>query len=268
MLLRDGNRDSMRRTNSRVPEGSQDDTFELIGDVNSRILDEGQGQQNEQDHIQPQLRQGMANLNSELQAMRDRSVPQRNQDQRRARWVDEHNQRWPPVALRRHYLRLFLRNLLLLDHLLMVFLFPFSVYNVLKILLAEVTFSNSDFVADIATYCHYSNILSEDGRSVVFFKSGFGLLGKFHNIIVYYSAPLFVWASSKAALGTWVIKAYVSLIKTTAVTLYTVYGVGTSVYVCFATFFFALCLLMTGFRRYKGAARIMGHLYRTMVGVF
>ncbi|CEP61847.1 Asi2p LALA0_S04e02058g [Lachancea lanzarotensis] len=176
--------------------------------------------------------------------------------------------RWPPGVRRRQYLRLFLRNLLLLDHLLMVFLFPFSVYNVLKILLTEVTFSNSDFVADIASYCHYSRILSDDGTSVVFFKAGFGLLGKFHNIIVYYSAPVFVWASSKAVVGAWVLKAYVSLIKTAAVTIYMAYGIGTSVYVCFATFFFALCFLMTSFRRYKDIARIMGHLYRTTVGVF
>ncbi|SCU87831.1 LAFA_0E09076g1_1 [Lachancea sp. 'fantastica'] len=176
--------------------------------------------------------------------------------------------RWPPGIQRRNYLRLFLRYLLLLDHLLMVFLFPFSVYNVLKILLTEVTFSNNDFVTDIASYCHYSRILSDDGTSVVFFKSGFGLLGKFHNIIVYYSAPVFVWASSKAVLGVWALKAYVSFIKTTSVAIYMAYGIGTSVYVCFATFFFALCFLMTSFRRYKDIARIMGHLYRTTVGVF
>ncbi|SCU95940.1 LANO_0E11936g1_1 [Lachancea nothofagi CBS 11611] len=184
------------------------------------------------------------------------------------RLQQDRNLRWPPGVQRRRYLRLFLRNLLLLDHLLMMILFPFSVYNVLKILLTEVTFSDNDFIAEIANYCRYSNVLSEDGKSVVFFKSGFGLLGKFHNIIVYNSAPMVRWASTKATIGPWIIKIYASAIKMTTVLLYTAYGVGTSTYVCFATFFFTLCLLMTGFRRYKGIVRIMGHLYRTTVGVF
>ncbi|CUS22344.1 LAQU0S05e03268g1_1 [Lachancea quebecensis] len=176
--------------------------------------------------------------------------------------------RWPPGIQRRQYLRLFLQNLLILDHLLMMVLFPFSVYNVLKILLTEVTFSNSDFVTDIAAYCKFSSILSEDGKSVVLFKSGFGLLGKFHNIIVYYSAPLFAWLSSNSSVSSLVTRAYTLAVKITAVMLYALYGVSASTYVCFATFFFSLCLLMTCFRRYKGVAKILGQLYRTTNGVF
>ncbi|CAR21612.1 Asi2p [Lachancea thermotolerans CBS 6340] len=176
--------------------------------------------------------------------------------------------RWPPGVQRRQYLRLFLQNLLILDHLLMMVLFPFSVYNVLKILLTEVTFSNSDFVTDIASYCKFSSILSEDGRSVILFKSGFGLLGKFHNIIVYYSAPLFAWLSSNSSVSSFVMRTYTLVVKFTAVVLYTLYGVSASTYVCFATFFFSLCLLMTCFRRYKGVAKIVGQLYRTTSGIF
>ncbi|SCU85464.1 LADA_0D07646g1_1 [Lachancea dasiensis] len=209
-------------------------------------------------------------LDPEAQGLPQRApdLPARRAANNEANLWPEVNLRFPDAIERRRYLRAFLRNLIILDHLLLMVLFPFSLYNVLRILLTEVTFSNNDFIVDIATYCRLSNILSSDGKSVVFFRSGFGLLGKFHNIIVFYSAPIFVWITSKSANGFWITRAYTTLIKSIAVTLYMLYGVGTSAYVSFASFFFALCLLMTGFRRYKGVAKIMGQIYRSTTGVF
>ena len=150
----------------------------------------------------------------------------------------------------------------------MMILFPFSAYNLLKILLAEVTFSNNDFVYEIAAYCKFSSILSEDGRSVILFKNGYGLLGKFHNIIVYYSAPTFAWVSSRTRASYFISRTYTLAVKFVAVVLYMIYGISASTYLCFATFFFSLCLLMTCLRRYKGAAKIITQLYHNTNGVF
>lgn len=175
---------------------------------------------------------------------------------------------WPPFIQRRRYLRLLIQNLLMLDHLLIVVLFPFSVYNILRVLFCEVTFSENDFLPMIAYYCKAIKIRSTEGYSFLLQRHGMGLLGKFNNIVIYYTLPAFQWINTKLQIGNIADTAYSIMVKIFTVALYTFYGVGASTYLCFATFFFTLCIMITFFRRYKGVERIMSHLYQTTNGVF
>ena len=106
----------------------------------------------------------------------------------------------PGFVDRRPYLRFVLRNLLILDHILMVLFLPFSLFTIFKALLCEVTFSQSDILTELADYIHNRIVVDTESSTVYLYRSGMGLLGKFHNSVVYHSAPCFKLAMLRTCL--------------------------------------------------------------------
>ena len=152
------------------------------------------------------------------------------------------------------------RNLLLLDYFIMIILFPFSLYNIVRICFNFITLSRDDFTVDILTYLQNTQVISDDATSLLGYKDGetsLGLLSKFHNVLVFYSAPVI-----KRVLN-WTNRNEVAIylcnwsIRLLTVLLYLTYGLGGTVYMGLAGFFFALSLGLTVYRRYRGVHQIL-----------
>ncbi|EDO18317.1 hypothetical protein Kpol_1039p68 [Vanderwaltozyma polyspora DSM 70294] len=185
--------------------------------------------------------------------------------------------RTPFNLQRRPILRVFLRNLLVLDYFVLLLLFPFSMYNILRSGFSSMTFSENDFIQDMLVYIRHIRIFSDDGASFMIYKEGsLGLLGKFHNIVVFYSSPLMkqmyheiiTTANGATSSGTgdnfvhilkWILlQSYKMWVKGTTVMIYFMYGFGGTVYLFAAGFFFLLCFTIATVRRYKGMHQMIG----------
>lgn len=185
--------------------------------------------------------------------------------------------REPLFVQRRPYLSLLIRNLLVLDYFVVLLLFPFSLYNILRSGFSSVTFSETDFVKDILIYCKYVQIFTQvNGAShIAYTEANMDLLGKFHNIIIYYTWPIIKWALKSYTSQTWVhqttIIAYEFIVKASTVALYLIYGVGATIYLAMAGFFFTICLTITLIRRYKSVHTMVAASLEssaTLPGVF
>lgn len=201
--------------------------------------------------VQHNRRQREANRNGNFQA--DTNIPEAG--------GREGVRQGPFLIHRRPYLQIMIRNLLLLDYFVVLLLFPFSLYNILRCGFSSVTFSETDFINDILNYCKYVNDFVNADGSYVLIDVNMDLLSKFHNIIVYYTWPTArsiarVYDTSNQAQNT-IISAYQLLVKSCAVVIYLVYGIGGTVYLTMAGFFFSICLVITLVRRYKNVQRIV-----------
>lgn len=171
------------------------------------------------------------------------------------------DRRGPLFAPRRTYLQIFIRNLLLLDYFVVLLLFPFSLYNILRSGFSSVTFSETDFVKDILLYFHYVNDFVSVAGPYRLLEARNDLLSKFHNIIVYYTWPavrsLISRYDPSSEIRTTVVAVYQSLVKSWAIAVFLLYGIGGTVYLTMAGFFFSICLVITLVRRYKNVQRIV-----------
>ncbi|GMM54566.1 Asi2 protein [Maudiozyma humilis] len=173
-----------------------------------------------------------------------------------------------PFAPQRSYFATLVHNLLMLDYFVMVVLFPFSFYNLLRSAFSAVTLSEHDFVAEVAVYLGERVVsrTAESAAPVVLLGyaegSPLGLLGKFHNIAVHYSAPLLRRAlhtvtSQDSPTRTYILYAYTGVIKALVVGAYCAYGLGGTAYLVLAGFFFVFCLALTVVRRYRGVQQLL-----------
>lgn len=184
----------------------------------------------------------------------------------------------PFTARQQSPLRTFLRNLFILDYFIGLILFPFSVYNILRSGFNSMTFSENDFIIEIVGYWKFAKIFGSGGTTLIAYKDTgkLGLLGKFHNIIVFYSSPV-IKHIMKSRDGNepnlnWIrlmfAKAFELFVKVSTILIYLAYGVSGTVYMVTAGFFFVLCLLFTVIRRYKGVHRMLVSQRITGPGVF
>ncbi|AAS53418.1 AFR047Wp [Eremothecium gossypii ATCC 10895] len=169
---------------------------------------------------------------------------------------------WRPFGRPRPHLRTFLRNQIVLDHILIALLFPFSLFNILRALFSEFTFSEYDFYIDILQYLRRISVVDHSGRSLLLYTDSLGLLVKFHNVVVFYTRN--VYYVLNAALGNLRITAhvYALFVRVNAISLYLAYGLIASSYLCLAAFFFTLCFGMTVIKRYKGVEMILNEMYQ------
>ncbi|CCK70821.1 Asi2p KNAG_0F01530 [Huiozyma naganishii CBS 8797] len=201
------------------------------------------------------------------------------------------------------YGQLLMRNLLMLDYMILVMLFPFSLYNVLRSGFNMVTFNcngagdDADFIVNLIVYIRYCEAITEDGESLVGYQTakaltaggtnlngGLSLLIKFHNVINYYgmvalrgvvrALPRAVVKRAATAAATTTVPAvlrrtavtfYNGTVKTTAAALYLLYGVLGTAYLYGSMLFFALCLTITVTRRYKTVARVLANETRPRI---
>lgn len=173
----------------------------------------------------------------------------------------------PFLARQQSPLRTFLRNLFILDYFIGLILFPFSVYNILRSGFNSMTFSENDFIIEIVGYWKFAKIFGSNGTTLIAYKDTgkLGLLGKFHNIIVFYSSPMIKFimksANSNESKMDWLklmfSKIFELFVKVSTILIYLIYGVSGTIYMVTAGFFFVLCLLFTVIRRYKGVHRIL-----------
>ena len=153
------------------------------------------------------------------------------------------------------WFRRFIRNILMFDYLLMVMLFPFSIYNLIKSGFNCITFSESDFLWDILFYFRFvgptlvptnMNIRITDEEDIV----TFGLLGTFHNVVIYYTEPL-LRRIVRFHNHKWLIRMYSIMVKIVTACLYLTYGLSGTTYLLLASFFFSLVMGWTLMRRYR-----------------
>lgn len=262
---------------------------ETDDDLYQQFLHESHALERDQDQPGEDVQQEMTSTLNDLMETIEREV-QHNRRQRSASdngidptgpsgTVEESEldagRREPLFVPRRTYLQIFVRNLLLLDYFVVLLLFPFSLYNILRCGFSSVTFSETDFVKDILLYLHYVNDFVSVEGPYRLLEARKDLLSKFHNIIVYYTWPtvrsfIFKYDSS-SEIQTKIVTAYQSIVKGWAITVYLIYGIGGTVYLTMAGFFFSICLVITLIRRYKNVQRIVaGSLESsaTLPGVF
>ncbi|CCF56162.1 hypothetical protein KAFR_0A07280 [Kazachstania africana CBS 2517] len=168
------------------------------------------------------------------------------------------NERGLPIFANRrtNYLRSLVRNLLLLDYFIMILLFPFSIYNIIRSGFNSMTLShNNDFINEIYTYFVYFNSLNFD------LQNKFGLLGKFHNIVLYNFMNIIRFVENSNLLDTkWknvsIRIIHFGLIKSLTTIIYCIYGFGGTIYLIVSGFFFVLCFTIAINRRYKEVSKI------------
>ncbi|KAL3232446.1 Protein ASI2 [Nakaseomyces bracarensis] len=192
-----------------------------------------------------------------------------------------------PFAQRPSFFRTLVRNLLVFNYLVLSLLFPFSLYNVLRSGFSTMTFSERDFTREILTYWYaidtvdVISLIKPSTPETVDSAAGLGLLGKFHNIIVYYSLPIgeqllrAIVNIDKSypdikdytfrigiyrMLLSFLFKWYKKGIKIGTVVVYLTYGIGGTTYLMIAGFFFSLCVGLTVVRRYKSTQQILSGL--------
>ncbi|CAG60912.1 uncharacterized protein GVI51_J05687 [Nakaseomyces glabratus] len=197
------------------------------------------------------------------------------------------NQR-TPFAQRPSFFRTLVRNLLVLNYLVLSLLFPFSLYNVLRSGFSTMTFSERDFTREILTYWYaidtvdVISLIKPSTPETSDSGPGLGLLGKFHNIIVYYSLPIGeallrrilnidrsytdteeypVSVGIYRMILGFFFRWYKKSIKIVTILVYLLYGIGGTTYLMIAGFFFSLCVGLTIVRRYKSTQQILSGLF-------
>ncbi|CCH58948.1 hypothetical protein TBLA_0B01050 [Henningerozyma blattae CBS 6284] len=168
----------------------------------------------------------------------------------------------PIFRQRRPWLRTLLRNLLVIDYFLILMIFPFSMYNVLRSGFSSMTYSDDDFISEIMNYIKIVQVFNSKKELMMIMKEK-TLLGKFHNIVVYYLQPsietvlkLFNWSSM--AQDEIIMFAKI-LIKILTVNAYLLYGLGGTAYISGAGFFFTLCFMIIAIKRYESLHKIIVH---------
>lgn len=247
--------------------GDDDDyLFEkFVAETNARSArEQAHETQQSDEELQQELRVAIDNIIHTLEREMQREPHPMREVQPRTRDENGNNNQESLFVQRRPYLRLLITNLLLFDYFVVVLLFPFSLYNVLRSGFSIITLSENDFLSEVVTYCRHVKIFGDDGKSLlVYGESNLGLLGKFHNIVVFYTSPLARY------LAQWVpiapdhlirqiyVKFYQYLVKCSTVSIYLTYGVCGTVYLAMAGFFFAVCIAITLIRRYKSVHRMV-----------
>lgn len=186
----------------------------------------------------------------------------------------------PRFVPRRSIFASMVRHLLVLDYFVMIVLFPFSFYNILRSGFSSVTLSENDFIAEIMVYLKYGKVISDPILNIIHNRSydkssvpisllgysddaAMGLLGKFHNIIVYYSSPigkkLIRFASSSNASGKYgiLVQGYELWVKISVIMTYLLYGLTGTIYLALSGFFFIFCLALTIIRRYRSVHKLL-----------
>ena len=169
--------------------------------------------------------------------------------------------RAPPFTPQRSYFATVVHNLLMLDYFVIVVLFPFSFYNLVRGAFGAVTLSEHDAVAQLAVYVGDAVFHESATQPLAILGYGddspLGLLGKFHNIAVHYSAPLLRKVLHLRVAQQYTLYAYTIATKLAVVATYTLYGLGGTAYLVLGGFFFAFCLGLTVVRRYRGVQRLL-----------
>lgn len=143
---------------------------------------------------------------------------------------------------------------------------PFLVFNVLKGIFDEITFSKYGFISDILNYIRYVKVFNQEGDSLLIYRRGLGLIVKFHNVTVFYFSPLLDLCGRYTDV---LIKKIISgFIKILTVVIYMIYGLMASSYIFFAALFFTLCFSLTLLKRYKSVEQILKYIYYTTKCIF
>ncbi|CAL9738510.1 hypothetical protein MOSE0_N13036 [Monosporozyma servazzii] len=131
----------------------------------------------------------------------------------------------------------FLHGLLYLDYVLMLITLPMAIYSLMNVFTNVITFdpSSSEEEDIMMKVVRYLRTGAFTGGTM----DKFGLLGKIHTTIVYYTAPLQF------------IRYYSVVVKVVATTIYLAYGLVGSSYIIFLNIFFMMCLILTVFRKYQ-----------------
>ncbi|CDO96608.1 unnamed protein product [Kluyveromyces dobzhanskii CBS 2104] len=175
---------------------------------------------------------------------------------------------WPAFVVRRPYLRFVLRNLLILDHILMVLFLPFSLFTILKTVINQVTFSDTDVFTEVFDYVHNRQVVDPNSSIVYLYRNGAGLLGCFHNAAVYHSAPCFKYLMKLYENPNVLRQIYTISIKWYTVTVYLAYGIFMSSYLSFISFFFVVCVTLVLIKKLKGVDVIISNILQTCNLVF
>ncbi|KAG0668834.1 hypothetical protein C6P45_004317 [Maudiozyma exigua] len=199
----------------------------------------------------------------------------------------------PRFVPRRSIFASMVRHLLVLDYFVMIVLFPFSFYNILRSGFSSVTLSENDFIAEIMIYLKYGRVLSDSMLNRIYNRTydknipisllgysddaAMGLLGKFHNIIVYYSSPIgkkLINFASNSSTGTTtstttflitaaskhgnvLVRGYEIWVKISVIMTYLLYGLTGTMYLALSGFFFIFCLALTIIRRYRSVQKLL-----------
>lgn len=247
----------------------------FVAETNARSAkEEANETQQSDEELQQELRTAIDNIIRTLEREMQREPHPMRDVQPRTRDENGANNQEPLFVQRRPYLRLLITNLLLFDYFVVVLLFPFSLYNILRSGFSIITLSENDFLSEVVTYCRHVKIFGEDGKSLlVYGENNLGLLGKFHNIVAFYTSPLaqylakWVPAASDHLIRQAYIKFYQYLVKSFTVFVYMTYGVGGTVYLAMAGSFFAVCIAITLVRRYKSVHRMVAGSLETAVRI-
>ncbi|AQZ12762.1 ASI2 (YNL159C) [Zygosaccharomyces parabailii] len=226
--------------------------------------------QQSEEELQQELRTAIDNIINTIEQEMQREAHPLQRNEREGAAVNAHE---PLFVQRRPFLRLLITNLLLFDYFVVLLLFPFSLYNILRSGFSVITLSENDFLTEIVAYCRYVKVFGDDGKSLLVYGEGkLGLLGKFHNIVVFYSSPIAqciarFLPSPDAVLRQSAMKAYRFMVKFCTVAMYMTYGIGGTVYLAMAGSFFAICFAITLARRYKSIHRMVAGSLETAVRV-
>lgn len=192
----------------------------------------------------------------------------------------------PRFIPRRSIFASIIRHLLVLDYFVMIVLFPFSFYNILRSGFSSVTLSENDFIAEIMIYLKYGKVISNPILDIVSGRTSnnnnnnvpitllgysddavVGLLGKFHNIIVYYSSPIgkkiinfasdYNSNSQSPGKFSFLVIGYEIWVKISVIMTYLVYGLTGTIYLALSGFFFIFCLALTIIRRYRSVQKLL-----------
>lgn len=257
-----------------MPRNNDDYLYErFVSESNARSArEQAHETQQSEEELQQELRTAIDTIINTVEREMQREAHPVQHRQRGAGGGDLNPQE-PLFVQRRPYLRILITNLLLFDYFVVLLLFPFSLYNILRSGFSVITLSENDFLTEIVAYCRYVKIFGDDGKSLLVYGEGnLGLLGKFHNIVVFYTAPIAQFIARRvpspdAFLRHSAIKCYQFMVKCCTVVVYVTYGIGGTVYLAMAGSFFAICFAITLARRYKSIHRMVAGSLETAVRV-
>lgn len=220
-----------------------------------------------QEQIQHELQAALQDILSELEND-DHRMPTPPANPRRIIGVrpgiqQQQRLRGQPIfQQRRPWLRIFLRNLLVLDYVILLMFFPFSMYNILKSGFHSMTYSQNDFISEILAYYKYVKVFNDEGQIMLILSKKGGLLGKFHNVVLYQMTPMinFILKYSirlSNPVNITVHEILKFIVKFFTITIYVFYGLGGTIYISGAGFFFTLCFIIIAIKRYDNIRKII-----------
>lgn len=150
----------------------------------------------------------------------------------------------------------------------MILFLPFSVFTLLKTVINKVTFSDADMLNDIVEYVHNRIVVDPKSSVVYLYRGGNGLLGCFHNSVVYHSAPFYKYLMKMYENSNFLRQLYTITVKWFAVTAFTLYGLVVSMYLSFLTFFFIVCVTLLFIKKFKGVDLMIANILQTCDLIF